>query len=332
MARRRTSVPLGADIEAATKDADDLELEALRNGSADCIRGLFDDRLLSLSETLDPPGDADDNEGIVNAETDEIDLDCKVDDANASQLHEIERRSRLLGSAYPFHLESGTLQYLGSQCLVYEFCLAASAAPNLTVGLFGEIPRMFEQLVGRLLSANIGNNAAWYRLGWPPFRGDRPTKTREAIAEIYRLTSEWEWGPHPDLEDHEGHLRDGGIDVVVWKRFDAHRTGALFVLVQCACGNNWRGKTNQLNFEVFRMKWLKRMCLVHPPIRSMALPFHIADPATFAACLSEAGLLLDRTRLALLAAEASQSLQAELRAPLSRMISLVVPEFQPASA
>ena len=87
---------------------------------------------------------------------------------------------------------------------------------------------------------------------------------KEAMKTVSERTGEWKWGPEDGLPDDlvQG---DNGCDFVVWLRAldDRSKIGQLFVLGQCACGNNWVTKWNDLNLNKLQ-KWFNPLSTVEP--------------------------------------------------------------------
>ena len=255
--------------------------------------------------------------------------DEAADSIVARDAAELRRRSKLLSTIYPFTLEDGSLSYQGSSTLVYEFCLCASLTHSFTKGKFARIPRVFERIAGRLAAAYLGPDSRWYRLGWPPLK-DRPKKLRDAIGNLRDATGEWLWGPLPALENDLGprKVKDGGIDLVVWQPFGDGRVGQLFLLGQCACGNDWPDKLRDLHPEGFKQKWLRVMSYCDV-VRFMAIPRHVPEENDWVVGCTSGGILLDRVRLTLLAARSTEQAHgfSSERAELLQLIKLMLPQF-----
>jgi hypothetical protein len=304
----------------AAQNADDLEFEALQHGSVPYDRGVFDDRLADLLEDEYPVPSAEELPAWAERE-------ALLDFANAEQMDVIEQRAEILGDAYPFRSEDGALTYRGAETLAYEFCLAASKADNVTTGDLVNFPRAFERFAGRTLACSLGHGGEWYRSGWPP-DGDRPERIKDVVDELRQKTGEWLWNALPQFEEDPGpkDVKDGKIDLVVWKSFTDKRVGNILLLGQCACGNGWHSKLEELDPEKFRRKWLRTLNHSGEQLRFMAIPFHIPDePSWIDACIG-GGLILDRIRLTLLANKC-----AALRQPhkdnFLDLIKLVIPGF-----
>ncbi|GAF94469.1 unnamed protein product, partial [marine sediment metagenome] len=131
----------GTDWEArkpqhrASDGADQVEFSAMSHGSSNLEAGLKDDRTadaLDDFEVVDPVGVPHWAEA-----------DSQYDTATGSIGDEIERRSEILGSSYPFKLRGNAITYKQSRTLAYEFCLAVSQSLSLTQGEFTRLPPAF---------------------------------------------------------------------------------------------------------------------------------------------------------------------------------------------
>lgn len=309
----------------ASVNADDLELSALRDGFAPLQSGLDDDRLADPSlEEFETP--------IESGAEPFLAQDIKLEDAVVPQNNVISQREAMLKSLYPFKIERNTLVYYQSSTLAYEYLLAVSKAPSLSAEKFAEIPRSFERFVGQAIVAFLGPGAESYRLGWPPDPPHSPL-LRERVKEISNRTGEWRWNPLPEHTNHQGprSVKDGGIDLVIWKQFGDQRISSLYLLGQCACGNDWTTKRSDLKPHSFKDKWL-HMLSHSGQLKFMAIPFHVPDENlwTESCHWEQAGIFVDRLRLTLLAEHSSfrPHWQENPRDLLLPLIRLVVPKFE----
>ena len=271
------------------EEADHVEYAALTYGASVIDIGLYDDRISGVANDFE----------IENAYSGPQEswhrLDIATDEAVGNIGKEIDRRSDILGSAYPFKLSGGTLRYCPGQMKIYEFMLSVSCSPNLTKGKFADIPRTFERVTTVLVARYFGDYAKGWHTGWPR---DGSMSFQDMAQELNTCTGEWIWEPqHDDL--NFGSVKDEGCDFVVWLTpSDQRKIGSLFVLGQCACGNDWQVKYEQLSIEKLR-RWFNPLSYVHP-VRSFATPRHVED-VTLREASRQAGLLFDRARLTAIA-------------------------------
>lgn len=272
------------------KDADQAEKRAIALGSATVDSGLYDNRVADALDDYDPR--------LSESETDRWHrLDLTMDTAVGQAHEEVQRRVDLMGDAYPFVLLDGQLRYRPSRSGFYELCLAISLAEQITSGDNVRLPRLFERLSALLIQAYMGEDTGSVHIG-SPRDADIGTTFVEAGRCLQQLTREWIWGPEDDLPEDPKTTGDEGVDFVVWKAPVDGRAGRLFIMGQCACGDNWIDKFGDVSINRFR-KWFRPLGQVDP-VRAFALPRHIGDGYLNEA-LKCAGLVFDRARLTVVA-------------------------------
>ena len=145
------------------------------------------------------------------------------------------------------------------------------------------------------------------------------------MAPLHEKTGEWVWRPEDGLPDNPSPkvAKDEGIDLIAWKSNIDGRRGHMFLLGQCACGDNWLGKFDDANPDKIR-KWFHPMTLIFPPKKLFFTPFHAVDSVLEQAS-REAGIVLDRIRLTLLASQCVSLEEDEIfQAELKRLIDMVL--------
>ena len=295
----------------STSNADQVELEALRKGFSvidsgaedELVAGALADRAIDSVSLHD------------SAESQRDDL---IRDDSVGPIHEeLVRRSNILRQSYPFDLSQGTLVYAEDRrSPIYEFLLSASAS-FLASGHHAELPRTFERVATRLVTSYFGSNAEGVHFGWPR---DRNTSFKAAAEQLHDRTGEWHWGPEERLDPAD--VKDEGCDFVIWLRpSDGRQIGPLFVLGQCACGNNWQDKYADLNVKRME-RWFNPLSTVEP-VRAFATPRHVDDYLLREAS-REAGLLFDRARLVLVASSTGMNvLDREITDRMDDLTALV---------
>ena len=293
-------------------DADRAEFQALKNGAAEIDSGVYDDRVAGTLEDSDfIPCDAERWHGE----------DLKQDTAVGGTRDEIERRIRILRAAYPFRLEEGTLSYLSGASRIYEFFLSICNATTLTSGGHARLPRLFERIAARLVAAYFGEHARSIHTGVP--RGpDTGSSFMQTMQNVAAQTGEWAWGPDVGLpgEQHQG---DEGCDFIVWLiASDRRKIGQLFVLGQCACGNDWQSKYGDLDLKKLQ-KWFNPLSVVDP-VKSFATPHHVTD-AVLREASRQGGLFFDRARLTMTAHGAARDvIGGKTKESMESLIDLVL--------
>ncbi len=308
------------------KDADQAESVAVRYGTCNLESGTYDERIADAMDDYD----VSDPVGIPRWALEDI----KFESAVSEIATEIQRRSQLLGAMYPFSIRGNQLLYTQSKTLIYEFCLAVSLAPSHKEGDFVQLPRAFEVLVRDVLICFLGNGSEGYRTGWPGDKTfeERPTKFKDLIALLHDKTGEFFWNPDPGLPADPSHqdVKEEGVDVVCWKSLRDSRPGKLFLLCQCACGDDWVGKFNDIDPALAKInRWMKPVCWAWP-MRVFTTPRHIPNDAYFAQVNREAGLTLDRIRLSLIAEQDGHVdfIQKSFTKRCPNLIALVIKDFK----
>lgn len=310
--------------ERLTEDAlnaDQAEVVAIRQTVTSTSIALYDER---LAEELE----LGDGEVVGSTRLDQqVVADVELDSLSGRVMEEIDRRSELLGEAYPFKLDNGALRYTPTASGVYEFCLAISTAPSLTAAPFVDLPRYFEILAGDVVCHYLGTGSKFIRSGAPAYPANAElTDFKQTIEYLHGQTNEWEWHPTWDAEPDLPSVKDEGMDFVVWKSIDQRR-GRLYVLGQCACGRtDWHQKTDDLNLKRLA-RWVRELPPVEP-IRAFATPHNVTSIKVFATLARYAGLSFDRVRITSIAnsPNAAGHFITEHSAKLLELTRLVIEE------
>ena len=291
-----------------SKDSDQAELEALRFGKSRAASGVRDD---AMADTLEENYAAEDALGEESWQTHET----SIDTASSQILEELERRSRALGNQYPFQLDGDVLTYEQSDVLVYEFLLCASLAPSLTTGKFKAFPRHFERLATVLTANFLGPNTGYCHTGFP----NEHRRFRKAVDVAIASSGELRWTLENDLP-HEGPRQgDEGVDYILWKDFGCGRAiGQPFYFGQCACGNDWDSKLNDITVRFF--KWFSPLKV--KPTKVFAVPFVIPD-SKLNEVARDAGIVMDRLRLVKAVSSGTHFDEKEWKGRLFETICLV---------
>ena len=264
-----------------TKDADQAELVAIRLGTSRVSSGIRDD---ALADTLEDNYST----GILDEE-DWQTRETSVDTASSQIIDEIERRLSSLGALYPFVLNGDVLTYKQSDNLVYEFLLCASLSPSLTTGEYTNFPRKFEKLATLLTANFLGANTKHCHIGFP----NEHHRFKTAVSVAIDRSRELSWCASDDLPVDGPRQGDEGVDYILWKDFGCGRPiGQPFFFGQCACGNDWDSKLDDISDRFF--KWFKPLKI--NPTKIFAVPFVIPSNKLLEVT-RQAGLVLDRIRL-----------------------------------
>ena len=300
------------EAQRFTKDADHAEFLALKNGSTIVDSGVYDERVA---------GALDDFEVSTHDTESWQQEDLKYDTAVGGTYEEIERRVEMLGDAYPFRLKEGTLSHSSDAPGIYDFLLSICNSPTLTTGEYVDLPRLFERIAAKLVAVYFGDHADCVHTGWPRDQ-EVGHSFKDAMGTVSKRTGEWIWRPDDGLpgEQYQG---DEGCDFVVWLSApDRRRTGQLFVLGQCACGNDWLTKYGDLDLKKLQ-KWFNPLSVVDP-VRSFATPHHVTDVILREAS-REGGLFFDRARLTMTAFHAKKAVIGnEMKKNMENLTELVL--------
>ena len=323
MARRREWEQRRSD-ERVAANADQAEFSAVSYGSCNLEAGTADERIADamdgyeLADPMQVPDWARE--------------DAKYDSATSAIAEEVIRRRGLLGKSYPFRLTGNRIVYSHSHTLAYEFCLAVTQAPSLSEGEYKRLPPAFERLVRDAAICFLGRKASGYRTGWPPDElEERPKRFRDVVERLHELTGEWCWNPRSGLPKNPvpRDVKDLGLDFVVWQGVPDRRVGQIFLLGQCACGDDWSTKSHDLDIGKVH-RWIQPLSAA-TPLRVFATPRHIPNDAYFGEVNETAGLTFDRARIALLAEMAGNRdfMVGQARERYEDLIRLVIQDFQP---
>lgn len=180
-------------------------------------------------------------------------------------LQEVARRQRLCRTSYPFAEDGSKVVYTSSgAALPYLFMLAISTSrPYRAESRQKETDELFDVLVLDALKRYLGAGCEGIRFG-APASGKRPPNFRDAIGWLAKEMK---------LPTGTGRARptagDGGLDVVVWRRFRDDRAGYLVVLAQCTVQMDWFDKARDLAEDVWR-GWID---FGKDPHLALAIPF-----------------------------------------------------------
>ena len=199
-----------------------------------------------------------------DAEAEDIgDFDADTDAIISRVTDELQQRARVLDSAYPFRVnEAGTiltLEGVGNVgATAYMFCLLMSHVSNSP--LLEKLDLNTEARSGRDLFQICATLSAAGWCGGPSISFGWPRSDRSSFVEkLRRVYTEFGDGT-PRSEPMPGaptHIKDGGIDVIAWRRPNDALPGTLYLLGQVASGQNWRDKTVVKDIDLFHWVWFE---------------------------------------------------------------------------
>lgn len=313
-ARSRSIIESRHFEQKISKNADQAEFQAILSGSSAIDAGFYDDEVAGVIDDFEQPRD----EAIG---LDWHQREIAKESAVGSIQEEVQRRREILGRHYPFVIRQNSITYRPSGNGVYEFCLAAALQSDISKKPFAYIPRAFEKISAAIVAEFAGEGSLSYHTGAPRL-GSVPARFDHAMAEVAKLTGEWAWNTAKHYPEGNSSTGDEGLDFVVAKRAGDQREGQLFLIGQCACGDDWEAKWNDLNLDKLG-KWFHPLAVVRP-VRVFTTP-HILSNGNLLDCQVEAGMVFDRLRLTAVAAACSlETPLAPWPPELRRLTNLVI--------
>ena len=204
-------------------------------------------------------------------------------------VREIERRAQSSANGYPFNISHGRLELRpgARRWNPYTFCLLVADRDYYVKGDISA--RLFEHLATKALESYLEGKAI--RFGEP--RDTLPDDINQAIDHLANMTGDQRIaGNYPvRLTD-----QDFGLDVAAWKNFPDGETSKVLVYMQCATGQNWLSKKNDLDLTMAGT-WNQIIRWTTPPLKALAIPY-VVLPGQLWRRAAGGLLLLDRVRIA----------------------------------
>ena len=296
----------------AALDADQVEAQAMLAGAANIEAGIEDERMAGVV----------DDELIENGNSWE-ERQVVLEGMSGAVAEEVQRRSIMMKAAYPFRItKGGGLSYRRSHTGVYEFCLAAALNPTGEATGALKASAIFELIARDVLASHLGKGTKGFRTGAPSYDFEkRGNSARDTFIELEKQCGEFRWCPQADfpIDPPFNHLRDIGLDIVVWKPWHDGRQGQLFALGQCACGKNELSKSKGRDLSLKRLgTWLRPICHA-TPLRCFFVAHHIPNTLELYEMSKDAGVVFDRARIALVAESAVDRVRSRERINYHRM-------------
>ena len=162
---------------------------------------------------------------------------------------------------------------------------------------------LFEKVVEEICPA-IFPGWCSYRTGWAS------DNTKDIPAIVGELSGRLNVFGHPELTNWiDPAEKDGGLDIVCYRRFDDEREGLPAYFLQCASGRNWHTKVGTPNPQ----EWQKYMDSAIMPSKGIAAPFVIDKKQLRKSALQGQVAVLDSLRLLSAATNGGVELSADLR-------------------
>lgn len=245
------------------------------------------------------------------SEVEDEQIDEAISDQFVGQVfNEIENRQKAAKAGYPFKLVAGSKIKKKSgngKYLPYIFCLLLSyfgpsnekICPDWKTN---KMAKKFEELSANAIEALLRNeifSASVKVFGYPRKWKGKNANPRFVLAldKICRESGEME----PRGRKTAKMAKDGGLDVIAWKRFPDELRGGIVFAAQCGIGKNWDNKLHAIDdffgwFIVDSTQKLQGIFIPHIPSLVEDEDIEIWLKYTLIA-----GALFSRTRIAFLA-------------------------------
>lgn len=276
-------------LQSISGNADQTEWKAVVEGQANLQAGIADDRIADATDSFAMDGQED---------TPFQKSEATFETLTGTLTEEILWRKNVLGDHYPFAIEGGSLVHKPSKGMLYEALLGITQAETLTEGDHTILPRWFERIAVVTAQSFLGPDSVARHTGWPRPWTDK--KGFKAVVDMLngltgKRSGEWHWQPASDRPSDPSttDVKDGGVDVVAWIPHRDDRTGQLYLLGQCACGNDWPNKYSDIDLDDLE-QWAE--ISVVTPIKSFFTPYRVATP-TMRDASRKAGVVFDRIRI-----------------------------------
>ena len=151
----------------------------------------------------------------------------------------------------------------------YVFCLLVCDRDFYTSG--DRSPRIFEYVSAAALESYLRGSSL--RFGFPRDEENMPVNIQAALDELARLTGDRRNVGGFQVQPTD---KDLSLDVVGWKDFIDERTSKVVVYMQCATGENWKSKRNDLDLNAGGW-WNRIIVWAHPPLKALAIPYVIGS-------------------------------------------------------
>lgn len=209
---------------------------------------------------------------------------------------EMTRRQSILGTYCPYSIEGRRIQRVRewNNTAAYSFCLMLALQVRYRVELDPVVPPdyntqgiLFERLT---LAALKGRGMAVHSTAWSK---EASASIRERVDALAAHLGERACDGAIDRWA-EPEIKDGGLDVVCHLPFPDGWGGRPLYLIQCASGENWRGKKSTPKVTL----WEKLIDFTTKPLRGIAMPFALLEHEFRREANDDLlALLLDRHRI-----------------------------------
>jgi hypothetical protein len=278
----------GRNCSSSRRQHEIAEISVLRVPNVDEPESLADWMEASLLVQDDPGkiSDSDLQEALVGAGWDR-------EEGLEHILQQFRHRSNAVGARYPVERVGSGFRARGEwgDYPCYSFLLFVSLNQSYGELNFRRGARepaiLFELITARALELFLGGAAI--RIGSPRLR-PVPAGFPAALAYLAGAIRE----PVRNDGGLERHgAGDDGLDIWLTKGFQDERTSSVFVVAQCAIGEDWGVKRSELDLDL----WYRHIDWFTRPLKAFAVPFQI-NQDSWRETAARGGLILDRLRIA----------------------------------
>ena len=229
-------------------------------------------------------------EGVFGLDSDE-DIERIIGDVS----FELEQRALSATRAYPFEVSARAISLRATieDFAPYIFCLCLS--------FFGTDQKLNRRPFPRRMFEYLSCEAAKNFLGGEVIRFASPRQPPDLPREFDRAVNELcqrirEGGGF--REKRAFSAKDDAVDIVAWRDFPDQADGRLLLFGNCASGNDWDSKLDELQPLFFCEDWMVEVPVsIHFGIRAFFVPRRL--PSTDWQRVSRrAGMIFDRCRIA----------------------------------
>jgi len=210
----------------------------------------------------------------------------------ATALNQMKKRRELLGDSYPFEALSYAVRK-SQFCEESAYVSLLSLSPE---GLFRQLFNSrdidlaaidFERIVAYAMKGLVGLTSESIRFGWPS-DVNRPMEFPDAITWLgEKMGIGLGRGFRPPRR------KDGGVDIVSWRKFKDGKTAFPIYLVQCTIQSDLRKKSDDIDLR----NWSNWLDFSRDPQPVLAVPHEISGQDEAWNELGLKSLVLDRPRL-----------------------------------
>ncbi len=221
----------------------------------------------------------------------------KIDEIVKEAYTEIERRKEACGGGYPFVLGKEGYSFDANQdtenCkhIIYKYLLLATRLNMKTNRVHSNIDgaELFEKLAAEVGREYLGTRAESLVFG--------TASSGKFEDKVNNLCKQMQEGIKY-RGSNQPNIKDGKLDIVVWKKFTDRLPGKLIAFGQCKTGTNYKNTLTQLQPSSFCNKWLVKNLAV-PPVRMFLISEALSrsDSNYWYDITCDAGLFFDRCRI-----------------------------------